>query len=69
MNQRKKKLKKSSSTPIIFNKPNVKKYKELFDKNVKKINYLNSLKSNLIKQTNLIKKYEKEENFIYKKNK
>ena len=66
MNQRKKKLNKSSSTPIIFNKPNVKKYKELFDKNVKKINYLNSLKSNLIKQTNLIKKYEKEENFIYK---
>ena len=66
MNQRKKKLNKSRSTPIIFNKPNVKKYKELFDKNVKKINYLNSLKSNLLKQTNLIKKYEKEENFIYK---
>ena len=51
MNERR--MKKSGSTSILYNKPNIKKYQELHDINIKQINFLNTLKSNLLRQNNL----------------
>ena len=47
MNERRK-MRKSCSTSILYHKPNIKKYQELHDINVKQINFLNTLKSNLL---------------------
>ena len=52
MNERRK-MRKSCSTSILYNKPNIKKYQELHDINLKQINYLNTIKSNLLMQNNL----------------
>ena len=51
-------MKQSHSTSILYHKPNIKKYQELHDINVKQINFLNTLKSNLLIQNNLNNKFK-----------
>ena len=61
MNERRK-MRKSCSTSILYNKPNIKKYQELHDINLKQINYLNTIKSNLLMQNNLNNKLKNNRN-------